>query len=109
MVSLAARLKSVTVYYGFRPILQDISCEVPVGSRVAIIGPNGVGKTTLLALLAGLITPQEGSVEVLGLRRRGSVEEELAIRRNCIPNIVVFCFFCAASAHCSTMPWSFCR
>ena len=45
-----------------RPILRDVSLSVPRGSCVLVNGANGVGKTTLLRVVAGIITPDGGSV-----------------------------------------------
>jgi ABC-2 type transport system ATP-binding protein len=74
-------LTGVYQHYGVRPVLQDIHLRIEAGSTVAIVGPNGMGKTTLMGVLAGVLTPQRGTVLINGHRRRGSVEEELAIRR----------------------------
>jgi ABC-type Mn2+/Zn2+ transport system ATPase subunit len=63
---LAIRLAGVTAGYDHRPALENISLEIPRGSLVAIFGPNGGGKSTLLKLIAGLIEPWSGVVEVLG-------------------------------------------
>jgi len=71
----------VTQHYGVRPVLRDISLQIDRGELIAILGPNGMGKTTLLGVMAGALSPQKGHVEIDGLRRRGSVEEELAIRQ----------------------------
>ncbi len=46
--------------------LEDVSLEVKRGEAVGIIGPNGSGKSTMLGLIAGVIQPQSGTVEVLG-------------------------------------------
>jgi lipopolysaccharide transport system ATP-binding protein len=48
------------------PVLHDISFSVPRGQTMAIIGPNGVGKSTLLHMVAGLVEPSSGSVTVNG-------------------------------------------
>jgi ABC-type Mn2+/Zn2+ transport system ATPase subunit len=64
--SLAVRLAGVTAGYDHRPALEDVDLEIPTGSLVAIFGPNGGGKSTLLKLVADLIQPWSGSVEVLG-------------------------------------------
>ena len=46
--------------------LKNISFQVAPGESMAIVGPNGAGKSTLLGVIAGLATPEEGSVEVNG-------------------------------------------
>jgi ABC-2 type transport system ATP-binding protein len=78
------RVVDVTQHYSVKPVLRDINLEFPDGTRTVVIGPNGMGKTTLLAVMAGILQPQTGYVEVNGLRRRSSVDDELAIRRQCV-------------------------
>lgn len=51
---------------GNRPILHDINLEVPSGQTVALLGANGAGKSTLLKILASLMHPTGGSVELFG-------------------------------------------
>lgn len=48
------------------PVLQDFSCTFPAGTFHVIAGPTGVGKSTLIRLILGLLTPQSGSVTVDG-------------------------------------------
>lgn len=55
-------LEQVTVRYGEKPALKDVSFSVNAGSRIAVIGPTAAGKTQLLYLLTGLIKPQEGTI-----------------------------------------------
>lgn len=78
------RVENVTQHYSVRPVLSDISLTIPRGTRTAVIGPNGMGKTTFLSVLAGVLEPQRGYVEIDGVRRRSSVENELAIRRKAV-------------------------
>ncbi len=56
--------EGVTFSYGDRPILRDFSTEIYRGDRVGLIGPNGVGKTTLLRILLGELQPQSGTVKL---------------------------------------------
>jgi ABC-type multidrug transport system ATPase subunit len=78
------RVQNVTQHYSVKPVLKDISLEIPAGSRTAVIGPNGMGKTTFLSVLAGVLEPQRGEVIIDGIRRRSSVENELALRRKAV-------------------------
>ncbi len=64
--SLVARLSGVSLRYGQKPALQAISLEIPAGCMVGLIGPDGVGKSSLLSLVAGARALQDGDVEVLG-------------------------------------------
>ena len=52
---------------GERPVLRDISLQVPAGSTVALVGRSGSGKSTLAKCLAGLLPPTEGSIEFDGI------------------------------------------
>jgi ABC-type multidrug transport system ATPase subunit len=74
----------VTQHYGIRPVLRKINLSIPPRSLAAVIGPNGMGKSTLLAVIAGVLTPQHGYVEIDGLRRKSSIENELTIRRRVV-------------------------
>lgn len=56
------RLAGVKLGYGRRTVLRDVELDVPRGSFLGIIGPNGGGKTTLLRCLLGLLKPQAGHV-----------------------------------------------
>ncbi|MBX0287174.1 metal ABC transporter ATP-binding protein [Haloarcula salinisoli] len=57
-----AELTDVTFAYGDRPVVEDVSMDVPEGAFLGLVGPNGSGKTTLLELLVGLRRPDSGSV-----------------------------------------------
>lgn len=60
-MTLTAR--NITKSFGGQLVLQDVSLAVGPRSRIGLVGPNGIGKSTLLRILAGLEEPDEGSVE----------------------------------------------
>jgi len=59
-------VRNVVVTLGDKTVLKDVSLAAPAGSRTAVIGPTAAGKTQLLYLLAGLLTPESGAVEYDG-------------------------------------------
>jgi heme exporter protein A len=64
--SNAVEVDGLTRRYGDRVALDRVSFRVPEGSTLTVFGPNGAGKTTLLKVLATLLRPHEGKVDVLG-------------------------------------------
>jgi ribosome-dependent ATPase len=60
------RLQDVRLRYGKTTALDGVTLDVPAGSMTCLIGPDGAGKSSLLALAAGARTVQEGRVEALG-------------------------------------------
>ncbi|MDR7435397.1 MAG: ATP-binding cassette domain-containing protein [Armatimonadota bacterium] len=86
----AVRAHDVWFTYGSPPsagwVLRGISLEVPQGCFWAILGPSGAGKTTLVKILAGLLTPHRGEVEVLGLPiEQGRIPQHLRQKIGYIP------------------------
>jgi ribosome-dependent ATPase len=78
-----ARLSGVTHCYGNVFALDSVDLEIPSGSMVGFIGPDGVGKSTLLALVSGAREIQAGTVDALGgnmasLRHRDAVCPRIA-------------------------------
>lgn len=63
---IVATLESVVKRYGRTEALRGLDLTLRRGEIVALLGPNGAGKTTAMRLLLGLISPDEGSVRVLG-------------------------------------------
>jgi ABC-2 type transport system ATP-binding protein len=74
----------LTAHYGVKPVLKNINLQINRGELVVIVGPNGMGKTTLLGTMAGVLSPFRGRVEIDGQVRRRTVEEELSIRRKTV-------------------------
>lgn len=60
------QLDKLYFYYNGQEVLKDINLAVNKGDFVAIIGPNGGGKTTLVKLILGLLTPSSGTVRIKG-------------------------------------------
>src|SRR5258708_16997060 len=58
--------RGVSVSYGAVAVLHDVSLVISPGDRIAVVGPNGVGKSTLLRVLAGLVQPDAGMVSAAG-------------------------------------------
>ena len=71
----------VTHHYGVKPVLRNVSLHIARGEVVALMGPNGMGKSTLMSIIAGALHPVRGRVEIDGKTRRSSEEGELAIRQ----------------------------
>jgi ABC-type multidrug transport system ATPase subunit len=78
------KVVNLTQHYGVQPVLKNVDFEVREGELVAVMGPNGMGKSTLLAAIAGVLSPQKGRVEIDGIVRRSSEENELAIQRKVV-------------------------
>src|SRR5215208_3639329 len=57
---------SIEQSFGEKRVLDSVSFAVPAGTIHALLGPNGAGKTTLIRILAGLLVPLGGSVQILG-------------------------------------------
>lgn len=99
-MSAAARVARVGLRYKTAIALQDVSLEIPTGELIGFIGPDGVGKSSLLGLIAGARRVQSGSVEALGgnmadAKHRGRVCSRIAympqgLGRNLYPSLSVF-------------------
>jgi branched-chain amino acid transport system ATP-binding protein len=64
-------LEAINTFYGTSHILQDVSLAVEAGEVVALLGRNGVGKTTTLRSIMGLTPPRSGSIRLEGAELRG--------------------------------------
>ena len=86
---MSIALRHITLAYGQRILLRDVSASVPPGSLTALIGRNGTGKSTLLRCLNGLEPVQAGRVK-LGSETVAYGGKNLAALRQ---RILLFCRF----------------
>lgn len=78
--AVAARVDALSKRFGDVVALSEVSAELPVGVILGLVGPDGAGKTTLIRVLAGLMDPDGGTVEVLGRKpsaEGGAVQAEI--------------------------------
>ncbi|MGI9241924.1 MAG: phosphonate ABC transporter ATP-binding protein, partial [Verrucomicrobiales bacterium] len=71
------QLDAASVRFGDVDALDQVSISIEAGERIAIVGPSGGGKTTLLRLLNGIVRPEAGSVTTLGERLDTLAPEKL--------------------------------
>ncbi len=71
-------VRDIHTYYGDSYVLQGLSLELAAGRIVAILGRNGMGKTTLIRSVAGLTPPREGDIRFRGRSLRGRPPYEIA-------------------------------
>ncbi|WP_262233814.1 ATP-binding cassette domain-containing protein, partial [Escherichia coli] len=70
MTSLVS-LENVSVSFGQRRVLSDVSLELSPGKILTLLGPNGAGKSTLVRVVLGLVAPDEGVIKHNGQLRIG--------------------------------------
>jgi len=88
MKDLIVEIKNVWFAYNGQTVLEDVSLDIQQGDFIAMIGPNGGGKTTLLKLMLGLLKPDKGAIRVLGYSTEkashhiGYVSQDVHINRS---------------------------
>jgi branched-chain amino acid transport system ATP-binding protein len=80
MADALLRVQNLFAGYEGQSVLKDISFDVPEGSMITLLGPNGHGKTTLLRCISGLVRPTKGSIEFDGARIDGLEAERIVAR-----------------------------
>src|SRR5207302_8168872 len=78
-------LEHVSFGYGAEDVLHDISLRVPLGERLALVGPTGAGKSTLAKLIARFYDPREGNVEYADVDLRDATLRSLRERIVVVP------------------------
>ncbi|MFE7649879.1 ATP-binding cassette domain-containing protein [Streptomyces phaeoluteigriseus] len=83
----AVELRSVTLSYGVRaePVLDSLDLCVAPGEHLAVVGPSGIGKSTLTRLVAGTLAPSGGEIRVAGRSVTGCAVADLAALRVLVP------------------------
>ncbi len=82
----------LTVAYGARAILHDVTLSIQAGERVALVGPNGAGKSTLLRAMTGALAPRTGTL-LLGGEPIGSIDRKTVARTIAVvPELVTLPF-----------------
>ncbi|MFZ2296577.1 MAG: ABC transporter ATP-binding protein [Polaromonas sp.] len=75
---LLINAQKINTYYGASHILRDLSFTVARGETIGLMGRNGMGKSTLLKSIMGLVKPRSGSVEIAGQPMMGRAPYEIA-------------------------------
>lgn len=75
MVEPLIELKEVSKTFGGNKVLDRANLVIYPGEALAVIGPSGTGKSTVLRIIAGLLAPDEGEVYIGGKRRKGLIED----------------------------------
>ena len=78
-------LDNIHFSYNGSPVISGISYNAPRGSFTAVLGPNGSGKTTLIRLVNGMLSPREGTVELMGRSTAGMNASSLAREMAYVP------------------------
>ena len=66
MSSLAVKVSKLSKIYGKTTAVKEVSFEIETGTITALLGGNGAGKTTIISMLLGLLTPTSGAIRLLG-------------------------------------------
>jgi ATP-binding cassette subfamily C protein len=83
----AVRLRNLTFAYGLHadPVIRNLCLDIPDGDHLAVVGPSGIGKSTLAGLVTGMLRPNRGRVLLGGVPVSELAPDVLARRRVLIP------------------------
>ena len=76
---ILADLSHISFSYDTKSILQDISLTIQSGEKIGIVGESGCGKSTFLKILAGLLPPSSGSVNILGKSVPADIRKNVSV------------------------------
>jgi ATP-binding cassette subfamily B protein len=80
---VGVRLDGVSYSYDGRTVLQDISLTFPPGSTTVVVGASGSGKSTLAMIIAGLLPPMSGNIEVYGAEQQSEGRAVALVPQDC--------------------------
>ncbi len=78
MMAAAVRSENLRKRFGGKPALDGLDAYIPAGRVTGVLGPNGAGKSTFFRMIAGLIRPDHGRLEVLGSEPGWRTNREIA-------------------------------
>jgi len=70
-MSVIVEVNNLSFFYQQQQVLQDVSLQLEEGDFAALIGPNGGGKTTLIKIMLGLLSPDKGNIKIFGHKGNG--------------------------------------
>jgi ATP-binding cassette subfamily F protein 3 len=71
-------VKSISLAFGARQLLSEVSFPIAAGDRVGFVGPNGAGKSTMMKIIAGVVQPDSGTAQLQRGARLGYLPQEIA-------------------------------
>lgn len=75
MVEPLIELKGISKAFGDKVVLDAVDLTIHRGDALAVVGPSGTGKSTILRIIAGLLAPDSGEIYIQGQRREGLIED----------------------------------
>ena len=88
----AVKINGLSYHYGQIAVLKELSLNILSGNFFTIIGPNGSGKTTLMKILAGILKPLSGQIDISGRNLKQYTPKNLAKKISYVPQSIEITF-----------------
>ena len=95
MLEHILEVKNVSKMYGAKYALRNINFNIFSGEIFGIVGPKGSGKSTLMHIIAGLVHPTEGEVNIAGVSVENNFEKAVAMLGSCLDNVNMYKYMTA--------------